>query len=281
MPKWLLLQGRNLEERLAAAGCSKKSMYLWARGTTVPRVETLFQLCFQLDLRPVDLLREARGVSSAEATQAQVGGGRGEMPSEGVAFPATVRDTPADTNLGSGVIAVEPDTLQITEPDQKPPRQQRTPISEAKSKNRVTYEPTARRNQIKKQLEEALSMEPPPSLHEVAASLRMSSSTRLREIEPELSSRLTHVNQIWNGRQDAAIRAIFDKPFDPEEPLSLERFCKRHGISYWVVRRKDPDLRNAYFSRFQALRKKAKEVRANARAIAVAEAVDKIRWRGE
>lgn len=59
---------RTLKEKIAAAGCSKRSTYLWARGAAVPRVETLFQICFHLDLRPVDLLREAAGVkTSAQA----------------------------------------------------------------------------------------------------------------------------------------------------------------------------------------------------------------------
>jgi hypothetical protein len=44
------LQKPNLEEKIAAAGCSKRSSYLWARGAVVPRVETLIQLCFHLDL---------------------------------------------------------------------------------------------------------------------------------------------------------------------------------------------------------------------------------------
>lgn len=155
------------------------------------------------------------------------------------------------------------------------------PFSEAKVGSRVTYQKPARRDQIRRRLKDALLSEPPPSLHAVARSLRMSSSTQLVKIEPELSCELSQLEQSWRERKEAAIRAIFRTQFDSEKPLSLERFCKSHGISYWVIRREYPDLRDAYISRFRTLQKEMRAVRATARVIAVAEAVNKIRSSGE
>ena len=67
------VEKRRLMERISAAGCSKRSMYLWASGAAVPRVETIFQLCFHLDLSPVDLLREAAALRVGAQVEDQSG----------------------------------------------------------------------------------------------------------------------------------------------------------------------------------------------------------------
>lgn len=289
------VEKQKLGEKIVAAGCSKRSTYLWAFGAVVPRVETLFQLCFQLNLRPVDLLREATGLSphtlaeerfaSGHVTcQIQVQGGftgSSATLSEQAVFPFATTYSRANPDSSLDVLAVRPDPVRNTERVKRMPRQMSFPFSEAKSRGRVTYQQTARSNQIRNRLNDALLSEPPPSLHAVAKSLNMSSSTWLREIEPELTRQLTHVGQKWEEKQEAAIRAVFEAPFDSERPLSLERFCRSRGISYSVIRRDYPDIKDAYSARFRMLRLEAAKVRATARIIAVAEAVNKIRRHGD
>jgi TniQ len=53
----MMEQSRNAAAH--AAGCSKRSSYLWAKGLALPRIETLFRLCFNLGLSPLDLFRKA------------------------------------------------------------------------------------------------------------------------------------------------------------------------------------------------------------------------------
>ena len=158
----------------------------------------------------------------------------------------------------------------------KMPRQMSFPFSEAKARSRVTYQGPERRNQIISRLEDALLREPPPSLHSIARSLRMSSSTQLREIEPDLSRQLTELGQSWKEKQEAALRAVFENALTSERPVSLETFCKSRGISYSVIRREYPDIKAAYTARFRILRKQAKEVESTQRHIAVAEAISEI-----
>jgi AraC-like DNA-binding protein len=149
-------------------------------------------------------------------------------------------------------------------------------FAKGRTRSRVKYLEPDRRNQIRARLEEALLCEPPPSLHAVARSLKMSNSTQLRLIEPELSDRLSQLAQTWKEKKEAAIRAAFEAPFDAKRPLSLEEFCEFCNISYSVIRRKYPDIKEAYTSRFRMSRLESKKVRTNQRADAVAEALKKI-----
>jgi hypothetical protein len=71
----------NLSVKISAAGCSKRSKYLWAFGTAVPRIESIFRLCFRLNLHPVDLLRDAAGLK---------GGLQEVARSETLTHPATL-----------------------------------------------------------------------------------------------------------------------------------------------------------------------------------------------
>ncbi len=289
------VEKQTLGEKIRAAGCSKRSNYLWAGGATVPRVETLSQLCFHLNIHPVDLLREAAGLSARALTEErcasgfligheelQVGSLRSSpMPLEQAVFPSCTTFSRADPDTNPVISTLGPAPVRKTEPVKRVPRQMSFPFPEVKSRSRVTYQETARRIQIRNRLENALLSEPPPSLHAVAKSLRMSNSTQLREIEPELSRQLAQLGQQWEENQKAAIRAAFEAPFDTERLLSLEKFCRTHGISYSVIRRGYPDIKNAYTSRFRDLRREAKAARSTKRLIAVAEAVNKIRRIGE
>jgi hypothetical protein len=160
-------------------------------------------------------------------------------------------------------------------------RQMSFPFAKSQTRSRVTYLEPDRRNQIRTCLEEALEGDPPPTLHAVARSLKMSNSTLLREVEPELSRQLTEMTQSWKGKQDAAIRATFARALNSKVPVSLETFCKNRGISYSVVRRKYPDLKASYTARFRLLRSEAKKARSAQRQVAVAASVLDINRRGE
>jgi hypothetical protein len=105
----------------------------------------------------------------------------------------------------------------------------------------------------------------------------MSSSTQLRKLEPGLSRRLSQLGQNWKRKEEAAIRAAFEAPLDAEGLLSLERFCESRGISYSVIRRNYPDIKEAYTLQFRMSRLESKKVRTTQRADAVAEALKKIR----
>jgi hypothetical protein len=77
---------RNMSENISMAGCSKRSTYLWASGTVLPRVESIFRLCFHLGLHPADLLREAAGLKVETQEEVRPSG-------ECLTRPATLRSS--------------------------------------------------------------------------------------------------------------------------------------------------------------------------------------------
>jgi len=230
-----------------AAGCSKRSSYLWAKGLVLPKIETVFRLCFNQGISPLDFFRRVLLDSS---------------------YPGGSSNS---TQLGSALGIGDRTTDQL-----------RFDFPFRKVNGRTNYDPAARRRQISLALQEALRQMPPPTLHATSRLLKMSSSTELRKLEPNLCKQLQERRQEWEqeerSRAEAALRAELG---NPSLSCSFEQFCSKRGFPMSFIRRELPDLKAAYIARYRAVRHALRHTRSDKSRSEVERAVGRIRKRGE
>ena len=230
-----------------AAGCSKRSTYLWAKGLAVPRIESLFRLCFNLGLSPLDLFRKAISESACakEASDAERKGSE------------TIADTPT-------------------------PQQLTFAFSVRKPNGRIHYDHVSRDLQIKDALQKAIAQTPPRTLHATAKLLKMSSSTTLRHLEPDLSNQLDERRKRWEQCKLAEIQSRFQQVLSgPTLPSSFARFCLDSGFSLSLVTRELPDLKAAYIAKYRAIERAHRRAHADEHSRAITHAVETVCERGE
>lgn len=116
---------------------------------------------------------------------------------------------------------------------------------------RLRVERDQRRGAIKRKLQEALIMSPPPTLDSIAISLKMNNSSRLRVCEPSLCDKILARRLQWQKTQQERAGAILAAALEGHELISLKKFCKINGISSEVVASKFPELKSDYRARYQ------------------------------
>jgi hypothetical protein len=230
-----------------AAGCSKRSSYLWAKGLALPRIETLFRFCFNLGLSPLDLFRRVLLDSSHP----------GEL------------STSIPTSESSSVDDGTTDQLRFNFPIRK-------------LNGRIHYDPATRTRQIKEALEKALRQMPPPTLNATARLLKMSSATVLRKLEPDLCKQVDDRYQQWKNNERSRVEAVLRaKLGEPSLSSSFERFCFESGFSMSLITRELPELKAAYIAKYRAIRHVLRRTRAEENRSEVEHAVGRICRRGE
>jgi hypothetical protein len=160
------------------------------------------------------------------------------------------------------------------------PRQLSLPLG-PKPQQRVRYIAEQRSRQIRNALETALEKVPPPTVNAVAVWLKMSSSTTLRKIEPELCRTLSLLRDQYDQEQKAKIKSKLNAAIQCVRLPSLGAFCKSTGIPLSFIRREFPALKVAYEERYRFLTGIERSRRAKQIAAEVAEAVGKINEKGE
>lgn len=239
----MLEQSRSAAANVA--GFSKRSSYLWAKGLAVPRIESLFRLCFNLGLSPLDLFRKAKLESAHESSV--------PAPSSSGTFAATE--------------AAHQLTLNFTI---------------RKPNGRIHYDHASRALEIKNALTLALAQMPPPTLHATARLLKMSSSTSLREVEPVLSQQLDGLRKEWEKTQRSKILATFREAFaKPSLSSSFARFCLQFGFPISFVTREFPDIKTEYVAKYREIKSARRRARADEQRQAVENAVNIICANGE
>jgi hypothetical protein len=237
----ILAQSRN--DRALAAGCSKRSSYLWAKGLALPRIEALFRLCFNLGLSPLDLFRQVMADSARP----------GEL------FNSTQAKVGDDTTH----------QLMLHFPIRK-------------LNGRIHYDPAKRNGQIKSALEKALSQMPPPTLHATAALLKMSSSTALRKLEPDLCKQVAERRKQWEANERSRIDATFRLALsEPSLSSSFERYCFQSGFSMSLIARELPELKASYIAKYRAIKLAHRRARADENRKEVDQLVEMICRQGE
>jgi hypothetical protein len=230
-----------------AVGCSKRSSYLWARGAALPRIDTLFRLSFNLGISPLDLFRQVL------------------LDSYNHCEPSS--STPAGESITGGDGA--PHQLAFNFPIRKP-------------NGRIQYDPATRAHQIKDALEKALGQMPPPTLHATATLLKMSSSTELRKLEPDLCKQIHERHQQWEKDERSRMEAAFREVLSQPRPLSsFERFCSESGFPMSLITRQLPELKAAYIAKYRAVRLALRRTRTDENRSEVERVVKMICDRGE
>jgi hypothetical protein len=230
-----------------AAGCSKRTTYLWAKGLAVPRIESIFRLCFNLGLSPLDLFRKAM----CESAHADESSGAACKGSETIAATATAQQLTFNFSI-------------------------------RKPNGRIHYDHVTRGHQIRDVLEKAIAPMPPPTLHAAARLLKMSNSTILRQLEPVLSNQLDERRKRWEQSELSRIQAKFQAVLrEPSLSSSFEQFCLHSGFSISFVTRELPDLKAAYIAKHRALKCARRRAQADEHSRAVAQAVEILGVNGE
>jgi hypothetical protein len=218
---------RSRRATAANAGFSKRTSYLWEQGLALPRIESVFRLCFNWGVTPLDVFRKAL-FESNQVDQSPDLSASGKSPG---------RDDKAQSKLDF--------------PFQKP-------------NGRIHYDPVTRARQINTAFQEALVLEPPPTLHGVARSLKMSSSTTLRKSDPDLCEKIDERRRQWEEEELSRIRSTFDTALsEPILSSSFERFCSQSGFSMSMIARALPDLKAAYLIKYRAMRNARRAMRAS------------------
>jgi hypothetical protein len=246
-------------EKIAAAGCSKRSRYLWEGSVATPRPETLFRICFKLGLHPIDLLREALQ---------QLDHRQGEKSPDEQSINA--QDHPED-------VASDPHCAPNTDVRSYLPQ---TPTIHKKPR-RSGRKPSKRRRQIRAALRAAILKVPPPSLNKIAIALNMRSPTLLRALEPFLCRELSQARGACMKRRFVNTRKAIETALEAKANVSLEKICKMNGVSMSFARRHFPLLRDAYIAKYRAFKRAERQARAEALSSDVARIVEDLRCRDE
>jgi transcriptional regulator with XRE-family HTH domain len=287
-------------------GCTRRSISTWVEGTTRPRVESFFRLCYALDTTPLKLL----------------GYDERETVNDHVYEPSTRTDNDFHLSI-----------LSPKKPTGRPPKKQRIPVgSQSRPRDsfglerlrhapelaveaekyvsprqiaqqlgfpspdralgnfpnlltvlnaRRTSETKGRRVQIRGRLQKAILEWPPPTLKSIAKELNMSSSTALRSIEPRFCKRILDRHELWKREKLKAIRALIETEIEAVEMVSLRRFCRRVDLSLSLVTSEFAELKVRYVQRYKSIRELQRLGRDEEFQKEVKIAVEVLRARGE
>ncbi len=258
-------------------GCTRRSISTWIEGTTRPRVESFFRLCYALKITPLYLLgyRERNGVGDVydewAARQDDVRKSipspkmRAGRPSGQPYLPVSrlgSRDSSGLRQLRQALeLAMEMTTyvsprkiaqqLGYSSPDRI---LRKFPNLCAALNARRKREAGARQSHIRSRLERAVLEWPPPTLKSIARELCKSSSTALRTIEPVLCEQILEKHEEWKREQLKEFRSLIEREIEVVEMVSLRRFCNRAGISLSLVTSEFPGLKRRYVEQYRIYR---------------------------
>jgi TniQ len=181
--------------------CTRRSIATWTEGATLPRVESLFRLCFDLRIAPVELLESA-------SSQARIPASRG--------------------------VLIELRRNRV-----------RSPVKEYKSR---------RHSDIRRALKAALRKSLPPTLHDVAVGLKLSSSTPLRGCEANLCDRLLAKREKCRRANEEQAKVILEQAIRQSDMPPFAKFCKQNGISIEMINARYPGTKKKYDEHFHQQR---------------------------
>jgi transcriptional regulator with XRE-family HTH domain len=251
-------------------GCTRRSISTWMEGTTRPRAESLFRLCYALNITPLSFLGygsellESESSTEETADQAKnvvtpnfsirVRSGRPKKDRSDPAMSRTAWDRSGAEQLRRALeLAVQSEKyvsprkiakqLGYLHPDRA--LQKFASLCSALNARRKS-EAIERLDRIRERLRGALLEWPPPTLKSIARALGMSSSTALRSIDPALCEQIISRGEELKHQKLKNIRALFEHEIGAKEMVSLKQLCRRHGLSLPLIIAALPDLTNRY-----------------------------------
>jgi transcriptional regulator with XRE-family HTH domain len=262
--------GPNRSSIAEYTGVTRRSISTWMEGTTRPRVESFFRICYALQITPLNFLGYREPLGPSERTQHEETTTEGELH---VRIPNLKKRTgrPPGTHrtriprIASGDLTrleqlrtaletavatmngVSPRDIAKQLGYHYPDRVLRrfSDLCDAFRASRH-QEAKTRRVEIRQRLKRALSEWPAPTLGKLAEELKMSSSTPLRAIEPVLCDQLLRRRAEWNLDQLKRIEVLLDAAAKATMVVPLKQFCLQKGIPISLVLHRLPAQREKY-----------------------------------
>jgi transcriptional regulator with XRE-family HTH domain len=268
-------QGKSTKTALASAlGCTRRSLALWTGGKALPRVQTLFSICFHVRIPVWELLStetdsaaQSRDVRepiiltnpAEEASTALEADPTLDRPAESAmrrtratdedryrlecmlraALEAGVVDSPRKIAKAAGYTS--PDRLLAQ-------------ISPIATEMRILLQ--LRREVSLKAMEEALQKAsvtlPPPTLRQVALSLGVKSSMTLKRNVPHLCKQVVVKRRRWLSAQREHAADVLLGALGQDKLLSFKQLCKTQALSAAHVTAMFPEVKAEYQARYRA-----------------------------
>jgi transcriptional regulator with XRE-family HTH domain/AraC-like DNA-binding protein len=252
------------------AGCTRRSISTWMEGTTRPRAESFFRLCYALNITPLSFLgyggaslpsklgtEDATNLVKNVLTPSISKRKRSGSPKDGRPAAVIARRASDGASLDQLRHALElavqaekyvsprkiAKQLGYSSPDRV--LQKFSNLCSILNARRVS-EANRRLDRIRDRLRRALLEWPPPTLKSIAQELGMSNSTALRSIDPVLCQQILDHGEERKDQELNNIRALFERELVAKEFVSLKQFCRRHGLSLPLIVSKLPDLKKRY-----------------------------------
>jgi transcriptional regulator with XRE-family HTH domain/AraC-like DNA-binding protein len=251
-------------------GCTRRSISTWMEGTTRPRAESFFRLCYALNITPLSFLGYGgallpsklrtedttdlvKNVSTPSISKRK----RSGRPKDGRPAAVIARRAPDGSNLEQLRHALEHAVLSekyvsprkiakqigYSSPDRV--LQKFANLCSILNARRAS-EASRRLERIRDRLRRALLEWPPPTLKSIARELGMSNSTALRSIDPARCQQILDRGEERKDQELKNIRELFERELGAKELVSLKQFCRCHGLSLPLIVSELPDLKKRY-----------------------------------
>jgi hypothetical protein len=280
LSRLLSTMGESTQTALAGAlGCTRRSMALWASGHALPRVQTLFGICFHIRISVWTLLAESdlprqsqffsertscersiSGNNPAAASPTDVAPNAGSDLSVGSAMHRT-RATHEDRLRLESIMRAAIDAGVVDSPRKiakaagytSPDRLLAQISSTATLMRTALYrQREARLNEMEQALQQGIVAMPPPTLRQVASSLAITSSTTLIRSLPQLCEQLVVKRRSWVSAQREHAADVLLAALDQDKLLSFTQLCKTQGLSASHVTASFPGIKAEYQAKHRA-----------------------------
>ena len=268
----------NLSSIADFSGCTRRSIRMWLEGAARPRLESLFRLCHSFDITPVQFM-------GLRVQAEEYGQGSPSLLAAG-SFSIRRRDrsrdkkrvarshsrvlTPATLDELRVVLERAVDAGRYVSPRKlakklgysSPDRALRNfsgLCNVLKTfKNQATK---ATQNELRIKLKHSLTRQPVPTLYALAGELGMSSSSRLRSLEPALCDQILEAREKHKKDDLKRTRILLESAGKVGRVLPLKQFCSQAGIPLSLVVTHLPGQKSRYEARYQTWRVKQRAIR--------------------
>jgi DNA-binding XRE family transcriptional regulator len=275
--------GASSQTALAAAlGCTRRSLGLWVSGRALPRVQTLFSICFhvripvwKLLLAETDLAddgQDSRGRTVCEFPRLVMVNDPAVPVRTGVPLDPSAdrssasvmrrpRATHEDRQRLESILRTAIDAGVVDSPRRiakaagyTSPDRLLGQISRTATEMRMLLQ--RQREASLKAMEEALQSAivtiPPPTLHQVALSLGAKSSRTLKRNVPRLCKQVVVKRRRWLSAQREHAADVLLAALRQGKLLSFKQFCKTQGLSSSHVTASFPEIKTKYQDEYRA-----------------------------
>jgi len=263
----------NLSLIAEYSGCTRRSIRMWLEGSTRPRLESLFRLCYSFDITPVQFLglseqadENGKGASNLCSALKRFTNHPTKVRQNDIdrpsSRPRSKRWNALDLDRLRSALEATVDSGEYVSPRKiakglgysSPDRMLQRLAGLCAALNARRNETTqARKLHIRTILENALVESSPPALRDIASSLGLSSSTALRLLEPELCDQILARGKERDHEMLEDVKSIVECALEGSHLLPFGKFCRQAGLSASLIDSRLPDQKKAYDQRYRSL----------------------------